>query len=167
MAVIGRLLPGCRRLPEVVERVRLARGERRVAWALTADGEAVVAATAGLYLPGQQRLEWADIERVSWKRPALRVQNSAEVEGGGARTSLVLTDEGDLPDAVRTHVSASVGWSAHYRITGGGVRVVGRRRAGRELLDWQLVYDAGTDPHDPLVRTQAEDLLLAARRTVG
>ena len=48
-----------------------------------------------------------------------------------------------------------------------GVRVVGRRRPGQDLLDWQLVYDAGTDLDDPLVRVQADELLLTARRTVG
>ena len=42
-----------------------------------------------------------------------------------------------------------------------------RRRPGQDLLDWHLVYDAGTDPDDPLVRTQADELLLTARRTVG
>jgi hypothetical protein len=65
-------------------------------------------------------------------------------------------------------VSGSVGWSSHYRLRPrGGVRVVGRRRPGQDLLDWQLVYDAGTDLDDPLVRAQADELLLSARRTVG
>ena len=65
-------------------------------------------------------------------------------------------------------VTGSVGWSSHYRLRpSGGVRVVGRRRPGQDLLDWQLVYDAGTDLADPEVQAQAEELLLTARRTVG
>jgi hypothetical protein len=79
-----------------------------------------------------------------------------------------LEQEGNLPDTVRSAVTGSVGWSNHYRLRpGGGVRVVGRRRPGHDQLDWQLVYDAGTDLDDPLVRAQADELLLTARRTVG
>jgi len=49
----------------------------------------------------------------------------------------------------------------------GGVRLVGRRRPGQELLDWQLVHDIGTDPDDPQVRAQGEALVQDARRTIG
>jgi hypothetical protein len=47
------------------------------------------------------------------------------------------------------------------------VRVVGRRVAGERTLRWQLVFDAGTDRDDPLVRAQADDLLEGARRSIG
>ncbi len=167
MPLRDRLLPTRRRAPASVQAVELERGERRLSWAVTSDGQAVVAATMGLYLPGRSRLDWPDVERISWRRPLLLVLEVAEIEGQGDRASVELQDEGDLPDAVRTQVTASVGWSRHHRIAGGGVRVVGRRRAGQELLQWQLVYDHGTDPRDPAVRQQAEDLLLGARRTIG
>lgn len=138
-----------------------------MAWALTDSGQPVVAGSGGLYLPGQQRLDWADIERVGWRRPQLTVWQSATVAGSGQRWAVTLQEQDELAEAVRTHVSASVGWSTHYAITGGGVRVVGRRRPGHDLLIWQLVYDRGTDPDDPVVRAQAEQLLLDARRTIG
>lgn len=159
---------GRRRVPEAVAAVSLDAGERRTAWGLTTSGEAVVATDLGLRLPGAPRLDWHDVEKAVWSRPVLSVVRVAETAGTGERRSVQLEQEGDLPDTVRSAVTGSVGWSSHYRLhPRGGVRVVGRRRPGQDLLDWQLVYDVGTDPHDPLVRVQAEDLLLTARRTVG
>ena len=157
-----------RRVPQVVRAVELEPGERRTAWALTAAGEPVVATDLGLRLPGVPRLDWPDLEKASWQRPQLTVLRVAQFAGTGDRHTVQLEQEGDLPDAVRGSVTDSVGWSNHYRLgPSGGVRVVGRRRPGQELLEWQLVYDRGTDLTDPLVREQAADLLLAARRTVG
>ena len=159
---------GRRRVPDAVKDVALDGDERRLAWGLTEGGEPVVASDRGLHLPGVARLDWPDVERATWARPTLTVLMVAEVEGTGARHTVRLADEGDLPDAVRTAVTGSVGWSSHYRLRpSGGVRVVGRRRPGQDALAWQLVFDPGTDVADPLVRAQAEDLLLGARRTIG
>ena len=159
---------GRKRVPEAVTAVALEPGERRTAWGLTPGGEAVVATDLGLRLPGADRVDWADVERASWARPVLTVLRVAPVAGTGERRSVQLEDEGALPEVVRSSVTGSVGWSSHYRLRpSGGVRVVGRRRRGQDLLDWQLVYDPGTDVDDPEVQAQAADLLLAARRTVG
>ena len=167
MPLLGRLL-GRSSVPEAVAAVRLEPGERRSAWGLTPDGEPVVATDLGLHLPGAPRLDWHDVEKATWARPVLTVVRVAETAGTGERRTVRLEREGSLPDAVRSAVTGSVGWSSHYRLRPhGGVRVVGRRRPGQDLLDWQLVYDPGTDLDDPLVRVQAEDLLLNARRTVG
>lgn len=147
--------------------VAVPAGERRLGWALTTTGDPVVATDAALLLPGG-RLEWRRIERAGWAPPVLVVDEVAEVAGAGARHELTLTDEADLPAVVRTRVTASVAWSSHSRLSPhGGVRVVGRRRPGQDGLDWQLVYDDGTDIGDPLVRAQAEQLLDAARSSVG
>jgi len=157
-------------VPDAVRAVQLPTGERRVAWALTPTGEAVVASTAGLRLPGGAVLGWDGIERAVWQKPVLRLIELTELEGSGRRheVSLDLDYDTDLPEAVRSRVSASVAWSSHVKLRpDGGVRIVGRRRPGKEVLDWQLVFDSGTDPHDPALRTQAEEHLLAARRTIG
>ena len=157
-----------RRVPEVVAAVELEPGERRTAWGLTPGGEPVVATDLGLRLPGAERLDWPDVEKASWQRPRLTVVRVSSVAGAGERRSVQLEQEGDLPDAVRGAVTDSVAWSAHYRLApAGGVRVVGRRRPAQVLLDWQLVYDPGTDQADPLVQQQAGELLLSAWRTVG
>ena len=161
-------LLGRRRVPEAVAAVPLDAGERRTAWGLTPGGEPVVATDLGLRLPAQQRLDWSDVERAGWVRPVLTVVRVATIAGTGERRSVQLEQEGSLPEVVRSSVTDSVGWSAHYRLApSGGVRVVGRRRPGQDLLDWQLVYDPGTDVDDPRVQAEVADLLLTARRTVG
>ena len=159
---------GRRQVPAAVKAVRLEPGERRTSWALTPTDEPVLATSAGLRLPDGSRLDWPDIEKATWKRPFLEVVQVAAVSGAGRRWRLELADEGDLPAAVRSAVTASVAWQNHVMLAPtGGVRVVGRRRPGQELLDWQVVYDEGTDVDDPLVRAQTEEILIDARRTIG
>ena len=157
-------------MPDAVKAVAVPAGERRVAWALTPDQQPVVATTAGLRLPDGTVLGWDGIERAVWDKPLLRLIALTEQEGSGQRyeVELDLEHDTDLPEVVRARVSASVAWSSHVKLQpAGGVRIVGRRRAGLEVLDWQLVFDRDTDPGDPVLRTQAEEHLLAARRTVG
>jgi len=143
--------PRRRPVPATVKALRLPPGERRTTWGLTVDGE-----------------EWSQVERANWQPPRLTVLEVAEVAGAGPRHVLDLDDVGDLPQVVRAQVTGSVAWSSHEKLTpAGGVRVVGRRVAGERTLRWQLVFDAGTDRHDPLVRAQADDLLEGARRSIG
>jgi hypothetical protein len=167
MSLLDRLLRRAP-LPEVVRAVQLDPGERRLGWGVTSAGDAVVATSAGLRLPGRPPLAWADVERATWRRPVLTLSQVAQVDGTGQRWQLELADEDDLPDVVRTQVTGSVAWSNHVALKpSGGVRLVGRRRPGQDLLDWQLVYDAGTDPEDPQLRAQGEALVEEARRTIG
>jgi hypothetical protein len=155
-------------LPEVVRAVSLDPGERRLGWGVTTQGDAVLATSVGLRLPGAERLDWADVERATWRRPVLVVVRVSAVDGSGPRWQLELDAEQELADAVRAQVTASVGWSDHVRLRpSGGVRLVGRRRPGQDLLDWQLVFDAGTDPDDPAIRAQAEAVLFDVRRRIG
>ncbi len=157
-----------RRVPETVRQVALPPGARRAGWALTADGAPLVATDLALLLPDGTQLPWTRVERAGWAPPELSVRESAEVEGTGRVHVLRLADAGDLPDVVRTRVTGSVAWSRHERLAPqGGVRLVGRRVPGAPELDWQLVYDRGTDLADPLVRAQAEQLLESARRSIG
>ena len=157
-----------RPVPDAVRSAAVPAGDRRLAWAVTAGGEAVVATRRGLLLPGRPLLAWTDVERASWTEPHLTVVEVSEVEGTGTTTVVEVREPGDLPEVVRSMVTASVAWSAHARLQPqGGVRVVGRRRPGEDLLEWQLVYDRGTDLSDPLVREQAQQVLLDARRTIG
>lgn len=157
-------------VPEAVKGVQLGSGERRIAWALTPEGEPVVAGSASLHLPGGTVLGWDGIERAQWESPVLRLIELTEQDRSGRRheVRLDLTRVTELPQVVRARISASVAWSSHVKLRpSGGVRIVGRRRPGREVLDWQLVFDRDTDPHDPALRAQAEEHLLAARRTIG
>ena len=167
MPSLRRLL-GRPQLPDAVRAVPLEPGERRLGWGVTTRGDVVLATSLGLRLPGAERLDWADVERATWRRPVLAVVRVSAVDGSGPRWELELEREEDLADAVRAQVTASVGWSDHVRLRpSGGVRLVGRRRPGQDLLDWQMVFDAGTDPDDPALRAQAEAVLLDVRRRIG
>ena len=162
------LLPRRRPVPDAVRAVPLEPGERRLAWGVTTSGDPLVATPRGLHLPGSPRLDWADVERATWRRPVLAVVRVSRVDGSGTRWELELAEEAELADVIRTQVTTSVAWSNHVRLQpSGGVRVVGRRRPGQDLLDWQLVFDAGTDPDDPALRAQAEAAMLEASRTIG
>jgi len=168
--VLGRLLgrASSRSAPDAVRAVALDPGERRLAWALTDAGQPVLATDVGLRLPDGGRWAWPDVERVSWRRPTLLVVRASESEGSGPRVQLQLEREEGLADVVRSQVTGSIAWSDHVRLVpAGGVRVVGRRRPGQDLLDWQLVFDAGTDPTDPFLRAQADEVVERARRSIG
>ncbi|MCU1589625.1 MAG: hypothetical protein JWP11_881 [Frankiales bacterium] len=157
-------------MPDAVKAVALGSGERRVAWGTTPDGQPVVASTRALYLPDGTTLAWDEIERAQWEKPTLRLVELTEREGSGRthELDLDLDHDTDLPEVVRSRISASVAWTSHVKLKpAGGVRIVGRRRAGREVLDWQLVFDRDTDPDDPALRSQAEAHLETARRTIG
>ncbi|MCW2606037.1 MAG: hypothetical protein JWO60_730 [Frankiales bacterium] len=158
-----------RPVPEAVSALALPAGERRAAWALLEDGRPVVATARGLLLPEREGLLlWRQVERATWERPLLVVREVAEVSETGVLHELVLQDEGELPELVRQQVTGSVAWATTARLTpSGGVRIVGRRVPEAEELEWQLVFDAGTDLTDPLLRAQAEHALTSARRTIG
>ena len=163
-----RLFPRRRAVPPAVSALALPPGDRRVAWALTASGEPVVATTSGLLLPGRPLLLWRRVETAVWARPVLRVREVADVAETGPEHVVELPDEADLAEVVRDRVTGSVAWATTARISPeGGVRIVGRRVPGAEDLEWQLVFDQGTDADDPLVRAQAEHALTSARRAIG
>lgn len=159
-------------MPDVVRAAGVPEGDRRVAWALTPGGEAVVVTERGVLLPGRELLVWSAVERAVWKRPVLTLlqlePGAAPISGAGRQVVVELVDDdGGVPDAVQAGVTGSVAWTTHLRLPAGGVRVVGRRRPGEDVLDWQTVYDPGTDVHDPEVRRQGEALVARSRRTIG
>ncbi|MGZ6792102.1 MAG: hypothetical protein ACXVGH_01275 [Mycobacteriales bacterium] len=156
------------RRPEVPAPVRaLATGERRLAWGVAADGSPLVATPTALHA-GEDRLPWAEVERVAWEPPVLTVVEAAEVEGAGRVRRWELQDDARLAETVRERVTGSIGWSDRRALhPAGHVRAVGRRVPGEDLLQWQLVFAPGTDPHDPLLRAQAQEWLEGLRRTIG
>lgn len=168
---------GFRAVPAAVRTVTLQPGDRRLAWALTTEGQPVLASAHGLTLPGLALLGWHVVEKATWQRPQLIVQVVAQpeesalgavvVEGAGATHILQLVAGGQLPEVVRARVTDSVVWSRHLQLAQGGVRVVGRRQPGGGVFAWQLVYDRDTDVQDARLRAEGESALAAARQTVG
>lgn len=157
-----------RSVPDSVRAVLLDPADRRVGWAVTEAGQPVVATELGLHLPGRGLLPWHRIAKATWQRPVLTVVEIAEVDGDGATTRLQLAEEAGLPEIVNARVSDSVAWTQHVRVPAvGGMRIVGRRRRGVDTLEWQVVFDAGTDPGDPAVRAKADQMVAEASRVIG
>ncbi len=162
-----------RRKPKLPAALRpaLEPDERVVAWAAVGDGQALVATTRGLWLPGGARLGWHDIHKAAWSGRELRVTpaESAQVRDGyavlvdGPVVSYLLLDPGELPDQVRTRVTKSVAFTAHYALPVGGVRVVGRRVSGENGLSWAVRYDSGTPVDMDEVVHVTNELVTAAR----
>jgi hypothetical protein len=162
-----------RRKPKLPAALRpaLEPDERVVAWAAVGDDRALVATTRGLWLPGGTRLGWHDIHKAAWSGRELRVTpaESAQVRDGyavlvdGPVVSYLLLDPGELPDQVRTRVTRSVAFTAHYPLPVGGVRVVGRRMSGENGLSWAVRYDSGTPVDMDEVVHVTNELVTAAR----
>jgi hypothetical protein len=154
-----------RSVPDAVRSV--ATDERRLAWGLTDSGVPLVATASTLYV-GDERLPWTRVERVVWRPSTLTLIESSDVEGTGRTRSWELVEDARLAETVRSRVTSSVGWSERRALhPKGAVRLVGRRTPGEDLLEWQLVFEPGTDPTDPALRAQAEQLLGALRQTIG
>jgi hypothetical protein len=152
-------------VPDAVRELRT--DERRLAWGLADDGTPLVATTSALHI-GPERLAWTQVERISWKPSTLTVVEASEVEGAGRTRSWELVEDARLAETIRARITSSIGWSDRRALhPRGHVRLVGRRVPGQDLLLWQLVFEPGTDPHDPLLRAQAEQQLEGLRRTIG
>ena len=157
-----------RSVPASVKAVVLGPTDRRGGWALTAGREPVVASVQALHLPGRDPIAWHLIAKATWRRPVITVTEIAAVDGDGTVTTVELSEDGDLPEVVNARVSASIAWTNHVRLgPHTGVRIVGRRRAGLDALEWQHVLDKGTDPADAGVRAQVDQLLADAQRSIG
>jgi hypothetical protein len=117
---------------------------------------------------GSERIGWHLVDKAVWRGGTLTVI-AAEDPGDGVLVELPprsvrLAEPRDLPPTVRARVERSIAYTRHHKLApAGGVRVVGRRVPGRDGLSWQLVFDAGTDRNDPLLRVQTDELLAAAR----
>jgi hypothetical protein len=162
-----------RRKPKLPAALRpaLEPDERVLAWAAPADDQALVATNLGLWLPGCDRLGWQDIHKAAWSGRELRVtpaETAQERDGyvvlvDGPVASYLLLDPGELPDQVRTRVTRSVAFTAHYPLPVGGVRVVARRVSGQDGLSWAVRYDSGTPVDREEVVHVTDELVTAAR----
>lgn len=165
-----RFLP-TRRTPVPTAVQAVATDERRLAWALTDTGVPLVAVGSGLYV-GAVLLPWMQVEKATWKPDVLTITEVSEVEGAGLSRVFILAVDDRLAQTIRAQVTSSIGWSDRRKlIPDGAVRLVGRRVAGpggaAEKLQWQVVWEAGTDRFDPSRQAQVEQHLEALRRTIG
>jgi hypothetical protein len=123
--------------------------------------------------PGYRRTPWHLVDKAAWDPPRLVLTVAAEGDPVGDAAALEeapprafpLAVPRNLPGEVRARVTRSVWHSSHHAVAPrGGVWLVARRVSGRDGLAWQVRFDAGTDPGDPLVREQVSRLLATARQ---
>jgi hypothetical protein len=152
-------------------RPRLDRDERVVAWAAVDGEKALVATNHGLWLPDGRRRGWHEIHKAAWSGRELRITPAEPAEERDGYAVLVdgpvevflLLEPGELPDQVRSRVTKSVAYTSHHALSAGGVRVVGRRIAGKNGLSWAVRYDSGTPVKLPAVVELTGELVSAAQ----
>ena len=148
-------------------------GERMLAWAASHGGN-VIASNRALYLPtggdvstsNMSRLAWTSIDRAVWEDPDLVV--FARGDGSARQWRVTLTQPGRIPEVVRERVTASIVVSEYVELAeGAGVRIVGRRSDGDDVIDWNVTFDPGLDPDDPDLRSAALAALADLRDSLG
>jgi hypothetical protein len=148
-----------RRAPAEVR--KRADGDKPLAWAAVA-GDWVVASRDRLFLPLQAPVTWDQVIRAAWDAPVLELQ----LAEGPYR--LVIENPGLIPDVVNERVKASVVVQHHVPLRGDkGVRIVARRKPGGAEVTWRVTFDAGLDPADPELRSDADAALAELRTTMG
>ena len=161
---------------DVVARAGLARGEKVLAAARSADGTWVLGTRDALVLlPGAQgaeltRIAWEQVQAADWARDDDRLRVSEVGEYGRPRPvhEVVLEEPGLLLQLVRERVTASVVLQRRVEVAGGrGLTVVARRPPRGGDVAWAYELDAGLDPADPVVREAAEAGVRSAAEELG
>lgn len=148
---------------------RLDPEERVLAWALTPDGDAVLATPAGLWLPDAERLPWHLVNHVVWTGSTLSITAADEVEPGvlenRAPVTVTLAEAQNVPETVQQRFYSSRTHTSRHPLPGGGsVIVVARRVPGVDGLTWYAVYDEAGKRHDPVAAAEVARLLAEAAR---
>lgn len=146
--------------------------ERVMAWATGSpqvDGSPtqLIATDKALYAPGYvDRLEWQGIFKAEWDDPILEILTVRDGKAGWLRFNL--NQAGNLPTVVFERVTATIVLQRHIELVGNrGASLVARRSADGETINWEVIFDAGLDPSDPLLRAQADEQLGWLRESVG
>lgn len=149
------LLLGRRERPPVALVARLARDERVLAWADTADDAVVLATPRGVWWPdadGPRRIPWQHIDKVVWRDGRLTVIEADVVDDlllvDREPISVVLTRPRDLPATIRKRIESNIVRSELLSIAGGAVRFVSRRQPGRDGVAWWARLEPGTPDTD-------------------
>lgn len=157
------------RLPAAVRaELDLEPGELVLSHAEDEGGGYVVATDRALHLPGGRRVGWEHVEHAEWERTGLHVREIVPLGERPRTHHLHIREPGRLPDIVQDRVTSSIAVNQYVRLEGDdGVRIVGRRTPGGDEVVWNLIFDAGLDPHDPEVRAWAERFLVEVQRQTG
>ena len=163
--------------PRLIDRLRP--GERVLAAARTAattesnvtgaSGGVVGGTARALYLPDGTVLGWNEIDQAVWHLDESRLDLvTLPIDGPARSYQIPLADPGRLPELVRERVTSSIVVNQHVPLVGRkGAKIIGRRLAGLDDLDWIVVYDHGVDGSDPDVRARIRDAVAVLHRDLG
>lgn len=142
---------GRRERPPADVVARLARDERVVSWADTADGNVIVATQQGVWWPdadGPRRIAWQYIDKAIWRDGTLSIVEADVVDDlllvDRPPVAAQLAQPRDLPPTVRKRVESNIVRSELLTVAGGAVRFVGRRQPGRDGVIWWARLEPGT-----------------------
>jgi hypothetical protein len=129
----------------------------------------VVVSMLALYLPtpsgGYDRLPFERIASAGWAQESLAV---VMVGQGGRRYLVGLDEPGEVPPTVRERVTASIALSERVSLgDGAGARITARRVPGDDVLTWNVVFDPGLDPSDPVLRERAAAAIDRLKASTG
>lgn len=149
------------------------KSERVIAWGVgdskDPEGSHVVATDQALYEQRSGiRLAWQDVIKGTWEQPDFVIDYQGV--GGPRRLRIHLDDPRELPAAVRDRVTDTVVISEYRELTeDAGAHFVARRSPGGGLdgIGWSVVFDAGIDPADPILRAKADEVLGELRGSLG
>lgn len=167
---------------EVRDALVLEPGERVLAVAgvsaMASTGDAgpaapyVVATDRALHIPEAApggrltRIPYESIAKVSWDGDLATL--TVLLPDPGGRLDLPLAQPGYVPETVRERVQSTIVYSQHVPLDGRrGVLVSARRPPGAGETRWVVVFDAGLDRTDPLVRARAERAVAELRAQTG
>ena len=145
MALFGR-----RERPPAVVVARLARGERVVSWADTADEAHVVATRQGVWWPDEspRLIRWQHIDKATWRDDWLSIIEADVVDDtllvDRPEVRVRLTRARDLPPTIRKRVEQNSVRTELVTVGGGAVRFVGRRVPGNDGVSWWARLEPGT-----------------------
>jgi hypothetical protein len=129
----------------------LAKDERVLSWADTADDRVVVATPKGVWWPdddGQRPIPWQFIDKAVWRDGTLTIIEADLVDDlllvDRAPVTVVLARPRDLPPTIRKRVEANIVRSELLTVGGGAVRFVGRRLPGHDGVSWWARLEPGT-----------------------
>jgi len=148
-----------------------ADGRRVLAWA-TSGSSHLAALEDGLLLPDHfepSLLAWDLILRASWEQD--RAEVVYQPSAGDSPKSITIPVSGEfevLAAVVREQVMGSIVIQHHVELVGEtGARLIARRVPGETDLRWSVVFDAGVDSKDPIVREHIDSALNSLRSSLG
>lgn len=148
----------------------LAKGERLLAYARTADGGWVAGTNRALHMGADLVLGWNEIDQARWL-DAERVLEIVPLPTGVEPMPIqriAIPAPGLLPELVRERVTSNIVATERVAIAGSaGVRLVARRLPDGAGVRWSATYDPGVDSRDPAVQERVRAAIAELQSRLG